>query len=279
MRSERSTWRPLFRTTKKLWPLKTLRRRSFPPPLPIQRAEQVRNKSHHTSVLHFLFVASSPTYFLALFFPQTSFFLPLEPHRRLFLYHTPVHLLHLHSPLFFNAYTHWWISNNWPYLFIRSDWLQTHCFLHLLEPHSHYFVRLSAFFLNCIFPCNYLPMNISSLLNGSFRVLVCICISVCFLMSSLTNTLKIWPTNSSSSRMSAQPSYQSMMNRMENVSYLVLPTRTRSDRSATAPKSIRDCTFLLYWIPTHILFWQGKHFTILHHRCHVIFKYVRAYIF
>uniref|UniRef100_A0A8C6PSB3 Ral GTPase activating protein catalytic subunit alpha 2 n=1 Tax=Nothobranchius furzeri TaxID=105023 RepID=A0A8C6PSB3_NOTFU len=48
--------------------------------------------------------------------------------------------------------------------------------------------------------------------------------------------------------------YSSMMNRMENVSYLVLPTCSSSDRSATAPKSIQDCTFLLYWIPTHILF-------------------------
>uniref|UniRef100_A0A8C6PS10 Ral GTPase activating protein catalytic subunit alpha 2 n=1 Tax=Nothobranchius furzeri TaxID=105023 RepID=A0A8C6PS10_NOTFU len=49
-------------------------------------------------------------------------------------------------------------------------------------------------------------------------------------------------------------SSHSMMNRMENVSYLVLPTCSSSDRSATAPKSIQDCTFLLYWIPTHILF-------------------------
>lgn len=106
-----------------------------------------------------------------------------------------------------------------------------------------------------------------------------LCICVCVSSWAHSNTLKIWPTNSSSSRMSAQPSYQSMMNRMENVSYLVLPTCSSSDRSATAPKSIRDCTFLLYWIPTHILFWQGKRFTILHHRCHVIFKYVRAYIF
>uniref|UniRef100_A0A4W6DY27 Ral GTPase activating protein catalytic subunit alpha 2 n=1 Tax=Lates calcarifer TaxID=8187 RepID=A0A4W6DY27_LATCA len=51
----------------------------------------------------------------------------------------------------------------------------------------------------------------------------------------------------------AQHSYQSM-NRMENVSYLVLPTCTSSDRSATALKSIQDCTFPLYWIPTHVLF-------------------------
>jgi len=79
--------------------------------------------------------------------------------------------------------------------------------------------------------------------------------------------------------MSAQPSYQFMMNRMENVSYLVLPTSISSDRSATALKSIQDCTFLLYWIPTHILFWQGKHSTKPHHRCLIIFKYVRAYIF
>lgn len=79
--------------------------------------------------------------------------------------------------------------------------------------------------------------------------------------------------------MSAQHSYQSMMNRMENVSYLVLPTCTSSDRSATALKSIQDCTFPLYWIPTHVLFWQGRHSTIPHHRCLVIFESVRAYMF
>lgn len=79
--------------------------------------------------------------------------------------------------------------------------------------------------------------------------------------------------------MSAQHSYQSVMNRMENVSYLVLPTCTSSDRSATALKSIQDCTFPLYWIPTHVLFWQGRHSTIPHHRCLVIFKSVRTYMF
>uniref|UniRef100_A0A671YSC1 Ral GTPase activating protein catalytic subunit alpha 2 n=1 Tax=Sparus aurata TaxID=8175 RepID=A0A671YSC1_SPAAU len=64
---------------------------------------------------------------------------------------------------------------------------------------------------------------------------------------------EIRPPNSSS-RMSAQRSYQPVMNRMENVSYLVLPTCSSSDRSATALKSIQDCTFPLYWISTHVLF-------------------------
>lgn len=72
--------------------------------------------------------------------------------------------------------------------------------------------------------------------------------------------------------MSALHPYQSVMNRMENVSYLVLPTCASSDGSAAALKSIRDCTFPLYRIPTHILFWQGKHSTVPHHRCRVIFK-------
>uniref|UniRef100_A0A673C253 Rap-GAP domain-containing protein n=1 Tax=Sphaeramia orbicularis TaxID=375764 RepID=A0A673C253_9TELE len=51
----------------------------------------------------------------------------------------------------------------------------------------------------------------------------------------------------------AQHSYRSMMNRMGNVSYLVLPTRTDCDRSATALKSIQKCTFPLYRIPAHFL--------------------------
>lgn len=78
--------------------------------------------------------------------------------------------------------------------------------------------------------------------------------------------------------MSAQHSYQPVMNRMENVSYLVLPTCTSTDRSAPALKSIQDCTFTLYWISTHVLFWQEKHSTAPHRRRRVIIKSVRAYV-
>lgn len=78
--------------------------------------------------------------------------------------------------------------------------------------------------------------------------------------------------------MSAQHSYQPVMNRMGNVSYLVLPTCTSTDRSAPAPKSIQDCTFTLYWISTHVLFWQEKHSTAPHRRRRVIIESVRAYV-
>lgn len=78
--------------------------------------------------------------------------------------------------------------------------------------------------------------------------------------------------------MSAQHSYQPVMNRMENVSYLVLPTCTSTDRSAPALKSIQDCTFTLYWISTHVLFWQEKHSTAPHRRRRVIIESVRAYV-
>lgn len=78
--------------------------------------------------------------------------------------------------------------------------------------------------------------------------------------------------------MSAQHSYQPVMNRMENVSYLVLPTCTSTDRSAPALKSIQDCTFTLYWISTHVLFWQEKHSTASLRRRRVIIESVRAYV-
>lgn len=78
--------------------------------------------------------------------------------------------------------------------------------------------------------------------------------------------------------MSAQHSYQPVMNRMENVSYLVLPTCTSTDRSAPALKSIQDCTFTLYWISTHVLFWQEKHSTAPLRRRRVIIESVRAYV-
>lgn len=57
---------------------------------------------------------------------------------------------------------------------------------HFLLPHSRYFVHLLFFFFfsNRILPCNYFPMNISSLLNGSCRV----CVFVYVFMSSFTNT-------------------------------------------------------------------------------------------
>lgn len=41
----------------------------------------------------------------------------------------------------------------------------------------------------------------------------------------------------------------------------------------------RYCTFPLYWISTHALFWQERHSTIPHHRYVVIFKYVSAHMF
>lgn len=45
--------------------------------------------------------------------------------------------------------------------------------------------------------------------------------------------------------MSAKRSYQYMMNRIETLSYLALRTRTISDRSTTALKSIQDRTTVL----------------------------------
>lgn len=38
---------------------------------------------------------------------------------------------------------------------------------------------------NCIFPCNYFPMNISSLVKW---LCVCVCVHACIFMSSFTNT-------------------------------------------------------------------------------------------
>lgn len=57
----------------------------------------------------------------------------------------------------------------------------------------------------------------------------------------------------------------------KNVSYLVFPTHTSADRSATAHESILNCTFPLYRIPPHFLLWQEKHFTIQHSpaSCHL----------
>lgn len=59
MRSGHSTWRPLFRTIERSWPLKTLPHRFSPPPLDIQWVGQVRNEPHCNSVL-FLILSTPP---------------------------------------------------------------------------------------------------------------------------------------------------------------------------------------------------------------------------
>lgn len=148
MRSGRSTWRPLFRTTERSWPSKTLPLRSSPPLLATQWVGQVRNEPHCTSLLlyvlstpfhsvspsHYRFITfpfSSPPYdFFSSFFCTSSFAFLFSP---ISIFPPPQHTCPCHhppsfSPLFFRAYAHWWISNGHPQLFTLCNWLQTLCF-------------------------------------------------------------------------------------------------------------------------------------------------------
>lgn len=199
MRSGHSTWRPLFRTIERSWPLKTLPHRFSPPPLDIQWVGQVRNEPHCNSVLfHILstpplsvspshscfitfgyFPPMPPSLFLHHLFPPPAF------QSLLFLQNTPVQTFCLfHPPLSLSTPSPRSLMN-------IKRWAQA---LHAVRLTSNTFstssctthatLYISSFFSNRILPCNYFPMNISSLLNGSCRV----CVFVCVFMSSFTNT-------------------------------------------------------------------------------------------
>ena len=281
MRSGHSTWRPLFRTTERSWPLKTLPRRSSPPLLATQWVGQVRNEptappsswmffALHLSLSLHLTTSSSCAcrvltwlfhpFFLISFLASLSIliFPPPPPHHTCFFPRVPLHPAHSvcspSTPTLTDEYqTAGPGSPRHPTDFKHSR------FLHFLQPHST--LLCSSLLVSAPFLCSYCPVNISSHVKWQLQ-----CVRACARVkeSSFANTSEIPPTNSSS-RMSSQHSYQSMMNRMANVSYLVLPTCSSSDRSAAALKSIQNSTFPLYWIPTHVLFWQGKHSTIPHH--------------
>lgn len=165
MRSGRSTWRPLFRTTERSWPLKTLPRRSSPRLLDIQWVGQVRNDTQCTSVL--LYVLSTPS--LLPPFPPSLHPTIASSHLLIFPLMASYPLLrHLFSCIFLciglsssSSTTHLFaaIASSTPLilstllprlrslmnikrrarLFTLSDWLQT------LFLHSRYFVHLFLF--------------------------------------------------------------------------------------------------------------------------------------
>lgn len=179
MKSERSIWRPLFRTTEKWWPLKILHRRSSPPLLVIQWVEQVRNDQHRTSV--FLFLPFIPFVLLTLLlpvmnFPLSSFFFLNTVHISLSSFTTHLSapsppLFPLHSPHSSSSPT---LTDEYQTIDLVSSRGPTD-FKHTAFSTSSSLTLLcsSPLFSNCIFPCNYFRMNISSLLNGRIFVSVC----------------------------------------------------------------------------------------------------------
>lgn len=187
MRSEHSTWRPLSRTIKKLWPLKTLHRRSSPPPLPIQQVGQVRNKAHHTSVLlHCLLIASSRLVFTSRL-PLLSYFFNLFSYIRLsFL---TAHLFTSSTLILPPSLTPTlrWISNNRPWLFMWSDWLQTLFSTSSSPARSTLFIFLPPFFcLTSSFHAITFPwISAASKMAVAECLFVFVYLCVCFLMSSL----------------------------------------------------------------------------------------------
>lgn len=155
MRSGHSTWRPLFRTIERSWPLKTLPHRFSPPPLDIQWVGQVRNEPHCNSVLFHILstprLSVSPSHSCFITFgyfpPMPSSLFPHNPPPPLRFSLSSSFKTHLSKPFSsptpplspLQAHAHWWISNDGPRLFFKH-------FLHFLLPHSSYFVHLLFFF-------------------------------------------------------------------------------------------------------------------------------------
>lgn len=196
MRSGHSTWRPLFRTIERSWPLKTLPHRFSPPPLDIQWVGQVRNEPHCNSVLFHILstppLSVSPSHSCFITFgyfpPMPSSLFPHHPpppvfQSLFFLQNTPVQTFFLSYPPSLSTPSPRSLMN------IKR---RAQALLQTLSPLPPAPLTLlctsplffSFFFSNRILPCNYFPMNISSLLNGSCRV----CVFVCVFMSSFTNT-------------------------------------------------------------------------------------------
>ena len=154
MRSGHSTWRPLFRTTERSWPLRTLPRRSSPPLLVIQWVGQVRNEPPYIPPLSsFMFFALhlfyphfsvSPSHCCFITFLHFLFFIVTSSWPRF------LSLLHLFAPISSSLILCTLLLRlrslmnikRGAWLFTPSDRLQTLCFLHFLKPHSRYFVHL-----------------------------------------------------------------------------------------------------------------------------------------
>lgn len=180
MRSEHSTWRPLFRTTERSWPLKTSLRRSSPPRLPIQRAEQVRQKQNRPLV-HLIAASFVSPFFISFLTSLATLVSPPSQHTCLPPYPSP--------SLFFNAYARWWISNDKAWLFMRPDWLQTHGFLHFLKPHSRYFVHPFSFF-KLHLSVQLLPHEYKQPLKCQLQS-ACLCLRLCVCVSSWAQSLTL----------------------------------------------------------------------------------------
>lgn len=156
MRSGHSTWRPLFRTIERSWPLKTLPHRFSPPPLDIQWVGQVRNEPHCNSVLFLILstppLSVSPSHSCFITFgyfpPMPSSLFPhhLFPPRFSLSSSFKTHLSKPFSsptpplsPL--QAHAHRWISNDGPRLFFKhfsTSSCPTHAsplFLFFFKPH------------------------------------------------------------------------------------------------------------------------------------------------